>query len=281
MTVAVAATMVFGVAGVASASERIDRRDGTIYACKNGAGEIRVIARGKRCQRGWSMITLSSGVPGPAGAQSASGPQGPRGDTGVQGPVGSQGPSGAAGDPGPAGPQGPAGEPGGQGPAGPQGLKGDPGASGAVGPQGPLGAIGPAGLPGSVVAAMRFGYFGCAGYVECAHTVETATSGLTLTKGKVVPVSAAQGSGTHFCVGGVPDTARTVLFQAQIPSPHSGLWFNTTDTTSSFSTLRPASDVLSASNCAGGTDAILFVRWDGSAGGILHSKVRAWTISFQ
>ena len=62
-------------------------------------------------------------VPGPSGADGATGPQGPQGLQGPQGPIGPQGKQGPQGIQGPVGPRGP------QGVQGDPGPKGDPGQS--------------------------------------------------------------------------------------------------------------------------------------------------------
>ncbi|GAB1689260.1 hypothetical protein KRM28CT15_10630 [Krasilnikovia sp. M28-CT-15] len=278
-TLGIASAMVLGVASVASASAPTSGTANMIYACTNSGGQIKLIdyRSGKRCSRGWKMISWSSGATGPTGAQGSIGPQGPAGPTGDRGPAGPQGPTGEAGTQGPAGPQGSTGE------AGMQGPKGDPGPQGPAGPQGPQGEAGPAGAPGTVVSTMRFGYFNCTPNVECPHAVETATPGLALKVGKVVPVGAS-GSGTYFCVDGVPDTARTVLVQAEVAHPQNGLWANPINQSNDaywFSTVRPSSTVLSSSGCAAGTDFVMWKGWDGSAFQVLHSSVRAWTLLFQ
>lgn len=57
-------------------------RAGSITACKTKSGKLK-LARGGRCPRGWSRLTLSSGVT-----------RGPRGGIGPAGPVGPAGPAG-------------------------------------------------------------------------------------------------------------------------------------------------------------------------------------------
>ena len=117
--------MVGGTAFAASSS--IPDKTGTIHACYDGGGNLKVIdtAVTSSCPKGYSSLNWNyqgeagpKGDPGPTGATGA---QGPNGDTGATGPQGLAGPQGPQGIPGPVGDQGATG-PAGPSTAGPAGL---------------------------------------------------------------------------------------------------------------------------------------------------------------
>jgi hypothetical protein len=110
-------------AGGATAGLDAARDDGTITACRNGGGYLRLPAGGA-CKRAEQTVRWS--IRGPAG------PAGPAGSAGPAGPAGASGRDGAAGPAGAPGPQGPQGEPGARGETGPAGPPGPPGPSGAI-----------------------------------------------------------------------------------------------------------------------------------------------------
>jgi hypothetical protein len=76
-----------------------------IHACvHNPSGDMKIVAAGAPCPRGWSP--LSWNVTGPIGLPGQEGPPGPQGPQGVPGPLGPQGVPGPQGQQGPQGPQG-------------------------------------------------------------------------------------------------------------------------------------------------------------------------------
>jgi hypothetical protein len=113
------AALFVALGGVSAAA--IPSSDGSIHACYDTHGKLRVVDDGKlKCPGkqkplAWSQ-TGPAGPQGPAGSQGAAGPQGPAGPKGDAGPAGAKG---ATGSQGPAGPAGPKGATGPQGPAGP------------------------------------------------------------------------------------------------------------------------------------------------------------------
>ncbi|WIM95010.1 hypothetical protein ACTOB_007071 [Actinoplanes oblitus] len=295
MTVAAAVAATVGVAGTASASAATGGQDGTIYACRNSAGEVKLrSSSAQQCAKNWTAISWNAkGVAGPAGPRGATGPQGPAGApgaTGPQGPAGTQGvtgPQGSAGVQGPAGPQGPAGV---QGPAGPQGSDGAAGVAGpqgktgpagpqgpkgATGPQGPQGVPGPAGEPGNAGSSIRFGYLNCSPQTcEDAVDLSATTPGLTET-------SIRSGNATYFCVEGVPQSATSFLIQYEVSDAAAAEW-STAPTSSqpsvgqsSFSRLRPAAAYLTSVGCP--DDTVLVVH--AATGAISHPA--SWTLWFQ
>lgn len=94
-TIALAAAILVGVAGVASAS--IPAADGRIHACvgKNGATRVIDTDAGRKCTSTEKRI-----------AWNAKGPAGPRGATGATGARGAAGPAGPPGADGATGPSG-------------------------------------------------------------------------------------------------------------------------------------------------------------------------------
>jgi hypothetical protein len=96
--------------------------DGTITACRNAGGYLKLPATGA-CKRREQTVSWSI--------------RGPEGPAGAAGPAGADGRDGA---PGPAGPQGP------------QGPQGETGARGEAGPAGPAGPVGPSGAISSIEA---------------------------------------------------------------------------------------------------------------------------------
>jgi Collagen triple helix repeat (20 copies) len=137
-TIAVIAAGAFAAVGAVSvATGAIPGSDGTIDACYDGDGRLRVIDNeaGRTCDRRSTPLSWNL-----KGVQGDTGPQGPKGDTGDTGPAGAVGPQGPPGERGPHGEQGPLG------PAGPQGH---------AGAQGPGGPQGPAGLSGYQVVSIQ------------------------------------------------------------------------------------------------------------------------------
>ncbi len=133
---AVVVLVVAAAGGVAYATTAGSNAEaaGTINACKQSNGAIRIVASAADC--GKHEQFLSWNVQGPGGTPGPAGPAGPAG------PVGPAGPAGPKGDPGASGASGP------QGPAGAQGATGPTGATGSQGPTGPTGPQGPAGQNG-------------------------------------------------------------------------------------------------------------------------------------
>ncbi len=125
--------------------------DGTINACVDRDGDVRIARKASDCTRHESLLTWNQrGLEGPKGDRGA------KGETGAKGATGSAGAAGATGDAGPAGPAGAKGDAGATGdagpagPAGPAGAKGEAGAKGDAGPAGQQGEAGPAGQDGGV-----------------------------------------------------------------------------------------------------------------------------------
>lgn len=90
----VAATMalLFAMSGGAIAASGGFSSGGTLHACANEEGVIRLLKPGKTCKRGQKSVSWNQ--TGPAGAKGATGAAGPAGATG---PVGATGATGAAG----------------------------------------------------------------------------------------------------------------------------------------------------------------------------------------
>jgi len=109
---AVGAVVLLGAAGVV-ATAAIPDEDGTIHACYDKQGSVRVIdARVQSCTKHETALDWDrTGPAGPAG------PAGPKGDTGESGQPGADGATGPQGE------------------RGPQGESGKPGADGATGPR--------------------------------------------------------------------------------------------------------------------------------------------------
>ncbi len=164
-SISIAAGLAVAVSGLALGAvlASIPAADGTITACLDSAGNLRVIdAADSSCKRNETTLTWNqAGSPdvqaGPAGQQGQAGPQGPEGPVGPAGPTGPQGPVGSTGPVGPQsdngetgaiGPQGETGATGTAGPAGPPGATGPQGDAGPVGPAGPQGETGPTGATG-------------------------------------------------------------------------------------------------------------------------------------
>lgn len=79
-------------------------KDGTITACVNKAGLVRVIASRNKCVQGEQKVTWNQkGQTGATGAQGATGAAGPQGPQGPQGPEGARGATGETGAAGAAG----------------------------------------------------------------------------------------------------------------------------------------------------------------------------------
>jgi hypothetical protein len=144
------ATAVLVSGGIAAATS--GSSDGTINACVDRDGGVRIARKASDCTRKESPLTWNEQGPlGPKGDRGAKGETGAKGPVGPAGPKGAAGPAGPAGAAGAAGPKGEAGAKGDVGPAGPAGAagpKGDAGASGQAGPKGEDGAKGEAGLAG-------------------------------------------------------------------------------------------------------------------------------------
>lgn len=116
IAVAILVLVLFGTTWVLAQST------GTIYACVDPLGNVRIVAEGESCRPNESPLSWNDqgpqGDPGPQGPQGDPGPvcppadvevigvQGPKGDTGMTGPVGPAGPAGPTGPTGPQGPQG-------------------------------------------------------------------------------------------------------------------------------------------------------------------------------
>jgi hypothetical protein len=81
---------------------------GTLKACANEEGVIRLLKAGKSCKKG--QKTVAWNIAGPAGAKGATGASGATGATGAAGPKGTEGPKGAAGSKGAEGTEGEGGE---------------------------------------------------------------------------------------------------------------------------------------------------------------------------
>jgi hypothetical protein len=120
-TIAVTAATFAAVGVVSVASGAIPAFDGTVNACYDGSGNLRVIdqAAGQTCNSKSTPLNWNQ-----QGIKGDTGPQGPKGDTGMSGAQGAKGDTGATG---PQGAKGDTGNPGPQGPQGPQGPKGDTG----------------------------------------------------------------------------------------------------------------------------------------------------------
>jgi len=102
------ATVLAAVGGVSVATGAIPGTGGTIDACYDGSGNLKVIdkAAGQACSTKTKPLSWNQ-----QGVKGDTGPQGPKGDTGDAGPkgeTGATGPQGPKGDPGEPGPQGPA-----------------------------------------------------------------------------------------------------------------------------------------------------------------------------
>lgn len=98
LTVALAASAALAVAG-GTAAAALPGPDGTIAACYDNSGKVRVLDPAldpKSCGNNETSLNWNQ-----------TGPQGPKGDTGPQGPKGDAGPQGAKGETGPQGPAGP------------------------------------------------------------------------------------------------------------------------------------------------------------------------------
>jgi hypothetical protein len=106
VTVALAASAALVVAG-GTATAALPGPDGTIAACYDNSGKVRVLDPAqdpKTC--GNNETSLNWNQTGPQGPTGDTGPQGPKGDAGPQGPKGDTGPQGPKGDTGPQGPAG-------------------------------------------------------------------------------------------------------------------------------------------------------------------------------
>jgi Collagen triple helix repeat (20 copies) len=165
----VTAVLVSG--GIAAATN--GGSDGTINACVDRDGGVRIARKASDCSRHESPLTWNQkgpagpkgdrGAKGETGAKGPAGPAGPKGAAGsagaagVAGPTGESGPAGSKGDVGPAGPAGAAGADGPKGDAGAPGEAGPKGEGGAPGEAGPAGAAGPKGDAGSSVRSYSVG----------------------------------------------------------------------------------------------------------------------------
>lgn len=69
---------------------------GTLRACANEEGVIRLLKQGKKCRKGQTAVAWNT--TGPAGAKGATGATGAGGAQGASGPQGAPGVQGAAGD---------------------------------------------------------------------------------------------------------------------------------------------------------------------------------------
>ncbi|AEV85945.1 Collagen alpha-5(VI) chain [Actinoplanes sp. SE50] len=215
MTVAAVVALTVGVAGTASASAAVSGADGTMYACRNSAGEVKLRDSGTQpCSRTWTPISWNAkgvaGPAGPAGATGATGLTGPQGTTGLTGPQGATGLTGPQGPTGLTGPQGATGLTGPQGPIGLTGPQGPTGPQGATGPQGPAGAQGATGLPGSDGAAGPAGPAGAQG-----PQGKTGATGPQGAKGATGP----QGPQGVPGPAGAPGSATTIRFGYLTCSP--------------------------------------------------------------
>lgn len=95
-TIVVPALALALLASAGAASAAIPSADGTISACKDSKGGLKVIDvdAGQTCKDSQQVLTWNlAGPAGPAGPSGPAGPAGPLGDTGPAGPPGPAGPS--------------------------------------------------------------------------------------------------------------------------------------------------------------------------------------------
>jgi hypothetical protein len=93
--VAATLALVFAMSGGAIAATGGFSSGGTLHACANEEGAIRLLKAGKSCKKGQKAVTWNQ--TGPAGAKGAAGA------AGAPGPAGASGTAGVRGDPGTAG----------------------------------------------------------------------------------------------------------------------------------------------------------------------------------
>jgi hypothetical protein len=97
--------VLFAMSGGAIAATGGFSSGGTLKACVNGEGGIKLLKPGKHCRKGqqsvaWDQVgpTGANGAPGAAGATGASGPSGAAGARGAEGAKGPEGPKGGEGE---------------------------------------------------------------------------------------------------------------------------------------------------------------------------------------
>ncbi len=96
--------LVFAMTGGAVAASGGFSSGGTLRACANEEGAIRLLRAGKKCKKGQTAVTWSqTGPSGAPGAKGATGAAGATGATGVPGQKGLEGPKGLEGQKGTSG----------------------------------------------------------------------------------------------------------------------------------------------------------------------------------
>jgi hypothetical protein len=105
--VAATLALVLAMSGGALAASGGFSSGGTLKACANEEGVIRLLKAGKSCKKGQKAVSWNE--VGPAGAKGAAGSAGSAGPTGATGPAGAKGADGAKGKEGPEGQEGPPG----------------------------------------------------------------------------------------------------------------------------------------------------------------------------
>jgi hypothetical protein len=94
--VAATLALVFAMSGGAIAATGGFSSGGSLRACANAEGRIKLLKSSEHCKRGQKSVSWNQ--VGPAGAKGASGPQGVGGPQGASGPQGAQGVPGAPGE---------------------------------------------------------------------------------------------------------------------------------------------------------------------------------------
>jgi collagen triple helix repeat protein len=105
--IAATLALVLAMSGGAMAATGGFSSGGTLRACVNEEGAIRLLKAGKSCKKGQKAVSWNE--TGPAGAKGAAGTAGP---AGASGPAGAKGTDGAKGKEGPEGQEGQEGAPG-------------------------------------------------------------------------------------------------------------------------------------------------------------------------
>ena len=196
-SVVVAAALVIGVSGVASAAVP------TINACvdrSTKAARISVYFNSQADCRSTEAFKQWN-VTGPQGPTGARGPAGATGATGATGAPGASGGAGATGATGPMGPTGPTGPTGVTGATGASGATGDTGATGSPGGSGATGSTGNAGPTGDTGSTGSTGATGAAG--------ATGATGATGALGPTGPTGPTGATGVTGASGSTGDTGAT------------------------------------------------------------------------
>jgi hypothetical protein len=102
--VAAGLALLFSMTGGAVAATGGFSSGGTLKACVNSEGALRLLKPGKKCAKGQSAVAWNQA--GPAGATGAKGEAGATGATGTQGATGPAGPTGSKGGMGSTGAEG-------------------------------------------------------------------------------------------------------------------------------------------------------------------------------